>query len=357
MELFYFWQAQTIHSIAVHRICSGVFAMENQAKSTVLILGARGRLGSALADAFGAAGWRVLKQARATPGRDLANVIAADARDVATVVSAAKASAGRVDVVINATNPVYTRWATEAEALNRAAIEITQALGATLMFPGNVYNYPTEMPEALRSDTQQHAETRKGRIRINMEQAIEVATKSGMQGIVIRAGDFFGCNTGSWFDMTIAKDLPKGKLTYPGPLDLPHAWAYMPDLAQTFVRVAEARAELQRFERVHFAGHTVTGREVIASLERLMGRALKVGALPWPLIRAVGMVRPLWRELAEMAYLWKHPHRLLTDAAHAPLLAATTPFDDAIRASIVALHPQLVTGLNRQMLAHSAVAT
>lgn len=330
--------------------------MESRAKSTVLILGARGRLGTALADAFCAAGWRVLGQARATPGRNLTNVIAADARDVAIVVSAAKASAGRVDVVINATNPVYTRWATEAEALNRAAIEIAQSLGAALMFAGNVYNYGAEMPEALCSDTEQHAETRKGRIRINMERAIEDATKSGMQGIVIRAGDFFGCNTGSWFDMAIAKDLPRGKLTYPGPLDLPHAWAYVPDLAQTFVRIAQARAELRRLERVHFTGHTVTGNEVIASVERLMGQSLKVGTLPWPLIRAVGLVKPMWRELAEMAYLWQRPHQLLTGAAHAWLIAPTTPFDDAMRMSIAALHPQLPVGTESQALAHSAIA-
>ncbi len=329
--------------------------MQTQATSTVLILGARGRLGTALADAFGAAGWRVLKQARATLGRDLTSVIAADARDVATVVSGAKASTGRVDVVINATNPVYTRWATEAEALNRAAIDIAQALGATLMFPGNVYNYGAEMPEPLCSDTPQHAETRKGRIRIDMEQAIEGAAKSGMQGIVIRGGDFFGCGTGSWFDQAIAKDLPKGKLTYPGPLDVPHAWAYVPDLAITFVRVAEARAGLGRFERVHFAGHTVTGHDVIAAIERLMGRSLKVGTLPWPLIRAVGLVRPLWRELAEMSYLWQRPHQLLVDAAHAPLLAATTPFDDAMRASIIALHPPLLIGAENQALAPSAM--
>ena len=330
--------------------------MNNQSRSTVLILGAGGRLGTALADAFGAAGWRVLRQARAAPGRDLTTFIAADARNVSAIVSAAKASAVRVDVVINATNPVYTRWATEAEALNRAAIEIAQSLGAALMFPGNVYNYGAEMPEMLRSDTQQHAETRKGRIRINMERAIEDATKSGMQGIVIRAGDFFGCNTGNWFDMAIAKDLPKGKLTYPGPLNLPHAWAYVPDLARTFVRVAEARFGLRRFEPVHFAGHTVTGHELIVSVERLMGRSLTVGTLPWPLIRAVGLVKPMWRELAEMAFLWQRPHQILSDAAHAPLLAATTPFDDAMNASIAALHPQLVIAPNGPTLAHPAIA-
>ena len=315
--------------------------MSAQAKSTVLILGASGRLGTALTEAFGNAGWRVLKQARAAAGRDLTQVIAADARDAVSIVNAAKFSADRVDVVINATNPIYTRWATEAATLNRAAIEITQALSATLMFPGNVYNYGALMPEALRSDTAQQAETRKGRIRISMEQDIEHATISGMQAIVIRAGDFFGCNTGSWFDMAIAKDLPKGKLTYPGPLDVPHAWAYVPDLAQTFVRAAEARATLQRFERVHFAGHTVTGQQLVTALERARRGTVKVSRLPWSLIRVVGLVKPMWRELAEMAYLWQRPHHLVTAAAHLSLVAPATAFDEAVRASIEALHPQL----------------
>ena len=330
--------------------------METQTKSTVLILGAKGRLGTALADAFDGAGWRVLRQARPTAGRDLTNAITADARDVASIVSAAKTIAHRVDVVINATNPIYTRWATEAEALNRAAIEITQALGATLMFPGNVYNYGVEMPEALHSDTRQHAETRKGGIRIAMEEAIVAATKSGMQGIVIRAGDFFGCNTGSWFDQAIVKDLVNGKVTYPGPLNLPHAWAYVPDLAQTFVRVAAVRAKLGRFENIHFAGHTATGNDVIASIERAMGRTVKVARLPWRLIRVVGLVKPMWRELAEMAYLWQRSHKLITDSAHAAVIAPTTPFDEAMRVSISALHPQLSVGLSRVLIAHSTAA-
>ncbi len=330
--------------------------METQTKSTVLILGAKGRLGTALADAFELAGWRVLRQARVTTGRDPTHLIAADARDVVRIVSAARLDAGRIDVVINATNPVYTRWAAEAEALNCAAIEITQALGATLLFPGNVYNYGAVMPEALKSDTPQHAATRKGCIRISMEQAIEAASESGMQGIVIRAGDFFGCNAGSWFDQAIAKDLAKGKVSYPGPRDRPHAWAYVPDLAQTFVFVAEARAMLGRFERVHFAGHTLTGDDVIASLERTTKRAHKVGTLPWPLIRLVGVVKPMWRELAEMAYLWQRSHALVTDPAHQHLIAPTTPLDEAMRVSIAALHPQSSVALAHVKLAHSTAA-
>ena len=55
---------------------------------------------------------------------------------------------------------------------------------------------------------------------------------------VIRAGDFFGGGPGSWFDLAIAKRAAAGALVYPGPLDRPHAWAYLPDLAQEHPNVA-----------------------------------------------------------------------------------------------------------------------
>ncbi len=41
-----------------------------------------------------------------------------------------------------------------------------------------------------------------------------------------------------------------------------------------------------------------------------MGRSLKVTRMPWPLVRAAGLFSPLMREVAEMAYLWKVPHRI-----------------------------------------------
>lgn len=136
-----------------------------------------------------------------------------------------------------------------------------------------------------------------------------------LHGVVIRAGDFYGAGSGSWIDQAIVKNIAKGKLVYPGPPDVPHAWAYLPDLARAFVAVA-AKAP-QGFTRLHFAGHTFTGRELLALVEAAAAdlglrpaTGWRHGTMPWGLIRTIGTVYPLWRELARMSYLWRVPHAL-----------------------------------------------
>jgi hypothetical protein len=151
---------------------------------------------------------------------------------------------------------------------------------AALLFPGNVYNFGAGMPAVLAPDTPQRPGTEKGRIRVDLEQQLAQATRArGLQAVVVRAGDFFGAGNGSWLDQVIVKKLPQGRVTWPGALDAPHAWAYLPDLARAFVRVAETAPATAggRFECLHFAGHTVTGQDWLAALT---GVAWEQGWLP-----------------------------------------------------------------------------
>jgi nucleoside-diphosphate-sugar epimerase len=317
--------------------------MSNQSTPSVLILGSRGRLGSALVRSFHKRGWNVLQQARSLRTEDADTVIESDTRNTDAVLrSLRNRHAGGVDVVINACNPIYTRWAEEALPLNAASITIARALNATLIFPGNVYNYGADMNETLKHDSEQRATSRKGRIRIAMEQQLADAAASGLQSIVIRTGDFFGCTTGSWLDLVIAKELNRGKITLPGPLDVMHPWAYVPDLAETFVNIAVARAGLDRFERIHFAGHTVRLQAVINAIEQITHRKYKIGVLPWTIVRTFSFAVPMWREIAELAYLWQRPHQLITAPEHQALIAAQTPFDEAVQQSVASLHPSLL---------------
>lgn len=154
----------------------------------VLILGARGRFGLAAARAFADAGWRVLGQVR--PGAQVP-VEAAHLRiewlPVALSDTRALAQAARgAQVVVHALNPAYTNqaWAETVLPMTEAALALCRALDATLMVPGNIYNFGKDMPALLREDTPQQAHTVKGRIRIAMEETVRA---SGVRAIVIRA--------------------------------------------------------------------------------------------------------------------------------------------------------------------------
>ena len=316
--------------------------------STILILGARGRFGQAAARAFAAAGWHVIAQVR--PGDaalPIAGVRWIEARPEDSATLAAQAHGATV--VVQALSPPYSHriWRREVPRLTQSAVAITRELGATLMLPASVYNFGSELPALLREDTPQVANTVKGALRIDSETLIRSAVADGgMRAAVIRAGDFFGSGTGSWLDLVMAKELRGGKFTYPGPLDLPHAWAYLPDLAQCFVRVAEARERLTPFELLHFAGHTLAGSDWSDTLTDIAweegwlgaGAKLKHGSLPWPLLRVLGLVMPTFEALAEMRYLWRRPHQLV-DTRMQQLLGPQrqTPFPDAVRLALAEL--------------------
>ena len=92
----------------------------------------------------------------------------------------------------------------------------------------------------------------------------------------------------------------------------------MADLARAFVMVADQRSALPMFEVLHFAGHALTGEELLTALARSARRQglllpnvpLRRRSLPWPLRRVTGLAVPMLREVSEMRYLWFRAHRL-----------------------------------------------
>jgi nucleoside-diphosphate-sugar epimerase len=215
------------------------------------------------------------------------------------------------------------------------------------MLPGNVYNYGEPMPALLTPDAPQAATTRKGRLRIQLEDELQQRCIDGrLRATIIRAGDYFGGGTGSWLDLVIVKSLRDGKLVYPGPTDVPHAWAYLPDLARAFVAAAARPGSGgAAFERFHFPGHTITGGELLRGLEQAAeslgvrpARPWKHGSVPWPLLRLGGLFVPMLREISEMSYLWRVPHELDGHALEQAIGPVTvTPLDDALRQALVDL--------------------
>ncbi|HET7157060.1 MAG TPA: oxidoreductase, partial [Hyphomicrobiaceae bacterium] len=129
----------------------------------------------------------------------------------------------------------------------------------------------------------------------------------------------------------VVKELAKNRVSYPGPLDVVHEWAYLPDYIEALIRLATIRATLEPFATFGFPGHAVTGQEFIAAIAKASGRSLKVNQINWWMMRTFGSIWKMGRELTDIGYLWQVPHRI--DGAK--LAAAIgkvphTPLDTAI---------------------------
>lgn len=322
--------------------------LTDDAPRRVLVLGANGRLGRAATLAFAGSGWRVLAQVRRAPQVGWpANVqplvLPFDTADHAQAVLEAARLAGGADTLVYALNPSrYTRAAWRAQALPmlRRAMAVAQGLNARFVMPGNVYAYGSTMPEVLREDTPVCPDTEMGHIRQAMEVELAAAARRReLSSVVLRAGNFFGAGQGSWLDLVMLTQLHRGRLVYPGPMDVPVAWAYLPDLAQALVAVAQAWGPRAGFDTLHFQGHTLSGRDWLAGLEAMTGRApLRASSLPWGLMRLAGVFKPEWAALAEGRYLWERPHRLCPQALERRIgREPHTPFAQALAQSLADL--------------------
>jgi nucleoside-diphosphate-sugar epimerase len=322
---------------------------------TVMVLGANGRLGRAAVAAFAAAGWAVRAVVRphghrAAPAAWPAGVrlVSADALDTDALAPAAQG----VDVIVNALNPDYTQWDRLLPPLTAAVIALAERSGTTLMLAGSVYNFGKQLPPVLTEDTPFVGNHPKARQRIALEAALaEAAAQRGVRSIVIRAGDFLG-DEGTWIDLAMAKGLARGRFVQPGATDLQHAWAWLPDLAQVFVRVAGiARADraaaggqavLPAHAVLHYAGLTLTGAQLQQAFEAALGRPLQTAGLPWWLLRLVSPVAAMPRALLEMRHLWQRPHQL-DETRLAALIGPVphTPLDAVVRECLARLPENL----------------
>jgi hypothetical protein len=92
----------------------------------------------------------------------------------------------------------------------------------------------------------------------------------GAKALIVRAGDYFGPRAGNnWFSQGLVKaGHPVTAITYPGRPGIGHQWAYLPDVAETMVRLVED-ADLDAFATFHTGGHwDHDGRQMIEAIKR-----------------------------------------------------------------------------------------
>ena len=313
----------------------------NSTMKTALVLGASGGVGGEVARSLRAHGWQVrglIRDPARAPQIDGVEWVAGDAMNATQVLAAAQGMA----VIVHAVNPPgYRNWGALVLPMMDNTIAAAQAVGARILVPGTVYNYGSGTAQPLRESSPQRPSSRKGAIRVEMEQRLLKASAQGCSVLVVRAGDFFGPRLGNnWFSQgMITAGKPIRSIAYSGAAGVGHAWAYLPDLADTMVRLLEQGARLNNFESFHFRGHwDADGSAMIDAVRSAAGEALPVRRMPWFVLRLLSPFVVLFRELAEMRYLWQEPFELDNARLRAFLGSEThTPLNVAVQTSLAAL--------------------
>ncbi|HXV01095.1 MAG TPA: NAD-dependent epimerase/dehydratase family protein, partial [Caulobacteraceae bacterium] len=282
-------------------------------QKTALIIGAAGSFGAHAMCALLRHGWNVRALARdpADAARRAGVMtpvewVKGDAMIEAEVIAAAKGAS----VIVHAANPPkYQRWRQLALPMLASSIAAAKASGARLILPGAVYNFAPDAGTRIAEDAPQAPVTRKGKVRVEMEEMLRAAAAEGVKSLVLRAGDFFGPaapNSGLiWLTTRKA-----GRVTgvyRTGPVG--HAFAYLPDLAETLARLLDREAALADVEVFHFAGNWLAGDDALGhAVRRVTGDPrIPIKAFPWAMVYAAAPFVPMLREMAEMRYLWTKP--------------------------------------------------
>lgn len=268
-----------------------------------VVLGA-GQIGPRLARRLLRRGHRVrlVRRTEAAPPDPRIELRAGDMADSDFAVEVCAGAA----VVYDCMNPPYHRWPERLLPLAQGGLRGAAAAGARLVALDCLYGYgrPTEP----MSETTPFAPCSvKGRLRVDLHDLRTSAHARGDARVAIgRASDFIGPGLplSVWNPRFLSRLLAGKPGEVFGDPDRPHAYTYADDVAAGLETLGAEPRALGEVWHLPTAPAEST-RRIAARLGRALGVAGHVRPLPRWLLRGLGVLSPMMRELAEMTYQWE----------------------------------------------------
>jgi len=294
-----------------------------------------GQVGRVLAAVLAGRGLsvRVLSRHRPPELADEIDWRAADATDPDAASDAAKGAT----VVYQCLNAPYDQWPELFPPLQRGVLAAAERTGALLVVLENLYGYGPTGGRPMTEDLPLAATTVKGRTRAAMTAELLAAAGAGRVRIAIgRASDFFGpgVTEGSTLgERVFGNALAGRRADFIGNPALPHTYSYVPDIAAGLATLGtDPRAAGEVW---HLPGPpTVTTRALLDLVAREVGHPVAVRSVPKLAVRALGLVTPMLRGLAELSYQFDEPFVLDSSKYESAFGAAGTPLADAVAATV-----------------------
>ena len=260
-----------------------------------------------------------------------ATFVAADALDRESVLDAARGS----EQIVAAIGFPYDGklWREVWPKAIGNFVAACEATGARMVFIDNLYMYgpqiaPLVETMALTSYGLKPA-ARSAATRVWME-----AAAAGRARIVaLRSPDFYGPGV-PWAylgDTTIGA-FAKGKPAFfIGSPDIPHDFAYVPDIARAATTLLDAPNSAFGQAWHMPCAPTRTTREILQVAADALGVPLRIRALPAALLAPMGLFSPFMGEMREMRFQWDRPYRVDATKFAKAFWSDVTPFETGVR--------------------------
>lgn len=262
---------------------------------------------------------------------EVANEVEVVKGDATNPISIRESAQG-ASVVYQCAQPAYTEWVQKFPAYQAAVIEGAAAVGAKLVVAENLYMYGP-VSGTIREDLPFKATTRKGIVRAKMAEDLMADHKAGkVRAVAGRASNFYGPEAGeqgSFGNRIIYPMLVGKKVSGLGDIDLPHTYTYIEDYGKALVILSAHDEAYGQAWHIPNAP-TKTTREMLTMFFEEAKVMPKIGAIPNLAIKALGIVNPLIREVAEMLYEFNEPFVVNSSKFEKAFGNIATPHQQAI---------------------------
>jgi nucleoside-diphosphate-sugar epimerase len=224
-----------------------------------------------------------------------------DSQDVTRVAQGATA-------VYQCAQPHYWEWPQKFPPLQASIVDGVAATGAKLIVGENLYMYG-EVNGPIHEGLPYAAQTRKGRVRAAMSEALLDAHRAGKVRVAIgRGSDFFGpfALDSALGDRAFLPALQGKAAQTAGDPDALHTYTFIDDFGKALVVLGE------RDEALGQAWHvpnpeTLTTRQVVELIFQEIGQPARLSTMGKMMMRIGGIFIPGAREMVEMMYEFEKP--------------------------------------------------
>jgi nucleoside-diphosphate-sugar epimerase len=241
------------------------------------------------------------KALKYTEGIDNVDLLTGDASDSDDLAVAFEG----VSTVYYCVNIPYPQWDNLAISLLSKCVDAAVSYKTKLVFPGNVYVYGHAKYNPVDEKHPHAAHTKKGGIRMEMEEMLYLAKKNkGLDYTIIRMPDFYGPFVVNTFSEQLYINAIKGKtLRWIGDLDIETELIFIEDGGEAMVLAGlsdKSSGEVFNIPAVH----VTTARKYLGEIVKLAGSSSKLSTLNSDFIfKIAGLFNSTIREVLEMLYL------------------------------------------------------